>query len=59
MLKLLLVGTKSKSSNENNNRPANSAIARDSMAQQDPAYNLGSQFYDPSLDPAANPAINV
>jgi hypothetical protein len=49
----------SKSSNENNNRPANSAIARDSMAQQDPAYNLGSQFYDPSLDPAANPAINV
>lgn len=49
----------SKSSNENNNRPANSSLARNSMAQQDPAYNIGSQFYDPSLDPAANPAINI
>lgn len=49
----------SKSSNENNNRPANNTIARDSAAQQDPAYSLGSQFYDPSLDPAANPAISI
>lgn len=51
--------TISKSNNENNNRPANSTLARNSMAQQDPAYSIGSQFYDPSLDPAANPAISI
>ncbi|AIU44332.1 portal protein [Delftia phage RG-2014] len=34
-------------------QPAN-AIQRDAAAQVDPRYNLGSQFYDPALDPATN-----
>ncbi|MCF8861595.1 portal (connector) protein [Agrobacterium phage OLIVR2] len=49
----------SKNSNSNNNRPADTTLARDALAARDPSYSLGSQFYDPSLDPASNPAINI
>lgn len=36
-----------------------SASMRDEMAEEDPRYNLGSQYYDPSLDPARNPNLNI
>lgn len=32
---------------------------RDAAAASDPRYNLGSQYYDPALDPASNAAINI
>lgn len=38
---------------------ANTTSQRDELAQEDPRYSIGSQYYDPSLDPAANPALNI
>lgn len=49
----------SKRDNGSSNRPASSALDRNAMAASDPAYSLGSQFYDPALDPAANPALGI
>lgn len=40
------------------NRVDNS-IERDQQAQVDPRFNLGSRFFDPSLDPASNPNLRV
>jgi hypothetical protein len=37
----------------------NSPQERDLAAQQDPAYSLGSQFYDPSQDPASALGMNL
>ena len=37
----------------------NSLQERDLAAQQDPAYSLGSQFYDPSQDPASALGMNL
>lgn len=53
-------GELSKQRRNNEDRPAVLTTGeRDAMAQQDPRMNLGSRFYDPTLDPAANPAINI
>lgn len=41
-----------------NNAPT-SAIEREQAVPQNPELNLGSRFYDPSLDPSANPNINI
>lgn len=49
----------SKQMANSNPRPASSTLARDQMAQQNPAYSLSSQNYDPALDPATNPAIKL
>lgn len=38
---------------------ARTTAQRDVLAEQDPAYSLSSQFYDPSRDPAANLALNL
>lgn len=37
----------------------NSLQERDLAAQQDPAYSLGSQYYDPSQDPASALGMNL
>ena len=37
----------------------NSPQERDLAAQQDPAYSLGSQYYDPSQDPASALGMNL
>ena len=37
----------------------NSIPERDLAAQQDPAYSLGSQYYDPSQDPASALGMNL
>lgn len=39
--------------------PVGSTIARDGLAPIDPALNLASGQFDPSRDPALNPAINI
>lgn len=49
----------SKNSNPSSNRPAFSYQDRDTRALTDPSLSLGSQFYDPSLDPASNLGINI
>lgn len=49
----------SKRNNRNDDRPASGALDRAALAQNDPQYSIGSQFFDPSLDPASNPAINI
>lgn len=53
----------SKTLTNNNNRPVatpqTSTLNRDVNAAQDPSLSIGSKFYDPSLDPSANPAINI
>lgn len=49
----------SKNSNPGSNRPASSGLDRAALATENPAYSIGSQFYDPALDPASNPAINI
>lgn len=41
-----------------NNAPT-SALERDQAVPQNPELNLGSRFYDPSLDPATNPNITI
>ncbi len=40
-------------------KPNTSTLQRDQAAQVDPTASLGSQFFDPRLDPALNPAINI
>ena len=53
-------GELSRNKRNNEARPAITTMAeRDAMNQQDPRTNIGSRFYDPTLDPAANPAINI
>lgn len=37
----------------------NSTIARDELAGADPRMNLGSSNFDPTLDPALNPNLNL
>lgn len=49
----------SKTSAARNDRPADTTLQRAQASQVDPRFNIGSSFYDPSLDPAANPAINI
>lgn len=49
----------SKNDNGSGNRPASGALDRTTLAQNDPSYSIGSQFFDPALDPASNPAINI
>ncbi len=49
----------SKMNNGNNNRPASGALDRASLAQTDPSFSIGSQNFDPSLDPALNPALII
>jgi hypothetical protein len=39
--------------------PAESMIERDMLAEEDPSLSLGSKFFDPSLDPATNPELNL
>lgn len=39
--------------------PAQTGIQRDVMANQDPAYSIHSQHFDPRLDPATNPNLNL
>lgn len=39
--------------------PASSTIARDVAGQVDPAQSLNSSRFDPTMDPALNPAINI
>lgn len=41
------------------NIPVESTRVRDVLASENPAYSLNSKFYDPSLDPASNPGINI
>lgn len=50
----------SKMNTDGNRRPpASSSLDRNAMAASDPAYSIGSKFYEPALDPAANPALNI
>jgi hypothetical protein len=39
--------------------PVNDFQDRDALAEEDPRYSIGSRFYDPSLDPASNPGVNL
>lgn len=39
--------------------PVDTMGARDALAELDPSFSLGSGYYDPSLDPATNPGINL
>ena len=39
--------------------PASSTIARDVVGQVDPRQSLNSSQFDPTIDPALNPAINI
>lgn len=39
--------------------PVTNVGVRDQLAQQDPTYSLGSGKFQPSQDPALNPAINI
>lgn len=39
--------------------PVDNMTERDELAEQDPRYSIHSKFYDPSLDPSANPNINL
>jgi hypothetical protein len=39
--------------------PAENMIERDALAEEDPSLSLGSKYFDPSLDPATNPNLNV
>lgn len=34
-------------------------LEREEIASEDPRYSIGSRFYDPDLDPASNPNINI
>ena len=34
-------------------------LQRDELANEDPSLSLGSQFFDPNLDPSLNPNINI
>jgi hypothetical protein len=44
----------------NNTSPGvDNIIRRDELAETDPRYSLGSKFFDPSLDPATNPNLNI
>lgn len=48
-----------KLSNASNLANESSTIARDQAAQTDPTRSLGSGKFDPTQDPALNPALNV
>lgn len=48
-----------KAANNNGNAAPASIGEREALAQNDPRFNLGSRFYEPGLDPAANPAISI
>ena len=48
-----------KLSNASNLANKGSTIARDQAAQVDPTRSLGSGKFDPTQDPALNPAFNV
>ena len=39
--------------------PVDSPVQRDALAEVDPRYSIGSSFYDPALDPARNPNLNI
>lgn len=43
----------------NESMPFSNTAERDAAAQTNPEANLGSQYYDPSLDPASNLALNL
>lgn len=42
----------------NDSQPS-STIQRDELVGNEPAANIGSAFFDPSRDPALNPAVNI
>lgn len=45
--------------NDSSSPTPTSTVDRDQLAQQDPRVSLGSGFYDPRMDPAANPNLNI
>lgn len=45
--------------NSNNPDPANTINNREAIAENDPRFSLGSGKFEPTLDPALNPAINL
>ena len=49
----------SDSINSNNREAANTIPMREIRAKNDPSLNLGSQYFDPSLDPALNLGLNL
>lgn len=49
----------SKSSDDAGSVPVDSVLERDQLAPEDPSYSIGSRFFDPSIDPALNPSINI
>lgn len=40
------------------NSPVNNELERDALAPQDPSLSIGSQYFDPSRDPALSPGMN-
>lgn len=40
-------------------QPVDNIGERDALAEVDPRFSIGSRFYQPDLDPAANPNLNV
>lgn len=53
------IGFNALSDNMRNGQVVNTLQGRDALSQIDPRYNLGSGQYDPALDPALNPNINI
>jgi hypothetical protein len=51
--------TEAKDAAQSNPTPVDSTMQRDALAAHDPRFSLGSSHYDPSLDPSANPSVNV
>lgn len=41
------------------NNPVNNELERDALAPQDPSLSIGSQYFDPSRDPALSPGMNL
>lgn len=39
--------------------PVNNELERDALAPQDPSLSIGSQYFDPSRDPALSPGMNL
>jgi len=53
------IGFNELSDNMRSGNVINTLQGRDLAAQQDPRFNIGSQQFDPNLDPALNPNLNI
>ena len=53
------IGFNELSDNMRSGNVINTLQGRDLAAQEDPRFNIRSQYFDPNLDPALNPNLNI